>query len=280
MRRPAEIIAFLGLSAGLHLGAILAFGDAAGGPEAQGHEGADRITLAAAPQSVAALAARWAEPPQAVASLTTMPSTPPLPLTTPPALGRDLAPRRAAMPSPPLLPLPDAAPPTAGVTHSAPPPPPPSPPAVAEPPPRVALPAVRPVQRPDTASQPGSTPQAARTAQGQGGGNTAGRAVAPQPAESAADPARHQDLMAQWGAQIMARIERARPRAGSKGQVTLMLTLTRGGDLAGLSVAQSSGDSRLDAAALAAVRGAGRFPPAPAGLRDAHYSFSLPIRFR
>jgi protein TonB len=86
--------------------------------------------------------------------------------------------------------------------------------------------------------------------------------------------------MSQWGAQIMARIERARPRVRGSGQVVLALQITRDGGLAGLSVARSSGDAALDNAALSAVQRAGRFPAAPKGLTDASYGFSLPIRFR
>ena len=69
MRRAAEIIAFLGLSAMVHAGVMMGFGNSPGGSQAQGDTGADQITLAAAPDSMAALAARWAEPPQAAASL-------------------------------------------------------------------------------------------------------------------------------------------------------------------------------------------------------------------
>jgi protein TonB len=86
--------------------------------------------------------------------------------------------------------------------------------------------------------------------------------------------------MAQWGGQIMARIERARPRVQGTGQVTLALQVARSGQLAGLTVARSSGDPALDQAALTAVRRAGRFPAAPDGLTEASYGFSLPIRFR
>jgi putative ABC transport system ATP-binding protein len=48
----------------------------------------------------------------------------------------------------------------------------------------------------------------------------------------------------------MARIERARPRVSASGQVVLAMQVARSGDLAGVSVARSSGDPALDAAAL------------------------------
>jgi protein TonB len=86
--------------------------------------------------------------------------------------------------------------------------------------------------------------------------------------------------MSQWGGAILSRIERSRPRARGTGQVVVQLRLTPGGQLTGVSVAQSSGDAALDQAAVAAVQSVGRFPAAPNGLTDASYGFSLPIRFR
>ncbi len=139
----------------------------------------------------------------------------------------------------------------------------------------------RPIARP--ASPPPSAapaaPQPARIAQGAGGGATQGAAQASAAAASISN-AQRQSLMSGWGAQIMARIERARPRVRGSGQVTLTLQIARSGQLAALSVSQSSGDAALDEAAISAVRRAGRFPAAPDGLTDASYGFSLPIRFR
>ena len=54
MRRMAEILAFLGLSAAVHAGVMAGFGDNTGGPQAQGQAGADRITLAVTRPPVAA----------------------------------------------------------------------------------------------------------------------------------------------------------------------------------------------------------------------------------
>jgi protein TonB len=138
-------------------------------------------------------------------------------------------------------------------------------------------PAARPAQPPRAAAP--STPQPARIAQGAGGGATQGAAQA-SAATASISNAQRQSLMSGWGAQIMARIERARPRVRGSGQVTLTLQIARGGQLAALSVSQSSGDAALDEAAISAVRRAGRFPAAPDGLTDASYGFSLPIRFR
>ena len=135
-------------------------------------------------------------------------------------------------------------------------------------------------EAPARASPAASAPQAARVASGQGGGATQGAAQAVTAAPAALSASQRQSLMAQWGGQIRARIERARPRINGSGQVLLALQVARGGQLTGLSVARSSGDPALDEAALSAVRRAGRFPAAPDGLTDAAYAFSLPIRFR
>jgi protein TonB len=209
------------------------------------------------------------------------PSLPPVtaPTLSAPSAQVDAAPRGSA---PPMLAQPTRAesapttdtaePPAPGGTElaAAQSPRPPERPEGLAPPPRQAAP------------QPAapSTPQPARVASGQGGGATQGSAPAPAPAQPALSAGQRQSLMSHWGAQIMARIERARPRVQGSGQVTLALQIARDGRLAGLSVARSSGNAELDRAALSAVQRAGRFPAAPAGLSEASYGFSLPIRFR
>jgi len=95
--------------------------------------------------------------------------------------------------------------------------------------------------------------------------------------------ARINDLKSGWGAEIRARIE-ARKRYpaqanGASGKVTLRLTITREGRLSAVSVAKSSGSGVLDAAAVRAVKAAGRFARAPKGLGEANYSFTLPMSF-
>jgi protein TonB len=58
------------------------------------------------------------------------------------------------------------------------------------------------------------------------------------------------------------------------------LVVGRDGRLQGVSLAASSGSAALDRAAIEAVRRAGRFPPAPAGLDRAAYTFAVPMTFR
>ncbi len=333
MRRMAEITAFLGLSAAVHAGVVAGLDDSIGGPQGQGIGGADRITLQAAPESLAALALRWTTAPEAVARPTALsdpvladappvfrirpaPSTPerpdalqsPAPDSAPirsapaPALSR---PTTASAPDAPALPqfaapdvvpsTPDTPPRRAAPQLAAPAAQADAPPDIATPPPPgsttlATATSPRPPQRPIEPEPPRaaevprpsapSTPQAARAATGEGGGVTQGAAPAQAQTPPALSPAHRQSLMSQWGAQILARIERARPRVSGSGQVALSLQVARNGQLAGVSVAQSSGNPALDQAALSAVRGAGRFPAAPDGLNEASYGFSLPVRFR
>lgn len=268
MRRAAELIAFLALSAMVHAGVMAEFGDRIGTPEAQGQGGADRITLAAAPESMAALARRWTEPPETATAIAAL-APPPLPDA--PSLPRlEPALSGLSLPSAPQVPQPDAPPLSPPMTTPPPPPAPDADTAVAQSP--------RPMARPAATSAPPSGPQAARLAQGQGGGANSGSA--PTATTPAMTQAQRHSLMADWGVQIMARIERARPRVRGQGQVTLALRIGRDGSLAAISVQHGSGIAALDEAALSAVRRAGRFPPAPDGLQEASYAFTLPIRFR
>jgi protein TonB len=92
-------------------------------------------------------------------------------------------------------------------------------------------------------------------------------------------------LLSDWGGRIRSKINRAKsyPRAervaGVTGTVTLRLTISRDGQIVGLSVVQGSGSDALDAAAVAAVRRAGRLPNAPGELEQDKYTFSLPVTF-
>jgi protein TonB len=92
-----------------------------------------------------------------------------------------------------------------------------------------------------------------------------------------------QSLKASWGNKIRKLIQRRGPGkkgiAGRAGSTVVALTVTRAGQLAAVSILESSGHPVLDAAAVAAVKAAGPFPQAPAELTDGRYSFALPIDF-
>ncbi|MEM0898720.1 MAG: TonB family protein [Pseudomonadota bacterium] len=65
-------------------------------------------------------------------------------------------------------------------------------------------------------------------------------------------------------------------RAGGRGTATIRFTITGGGGLASARVARSSGNSKVDKAALNHVRRSAPFPRPPAG---AQRTFTIPIQF-
>lgn len=254
-RAGLEIAGFTGLALALH---VAVFGWSPGGTaavEGAGDGGEARISLLAASADVAEMVARFDAPELPAAALAT-----PLP---PP----EFRVPEVALPSLAPLPAPDLTPP-------------PAPKAEAEPP--------KPKPAPKTEPSPKTKPRATAThdtagqrAAGSGGGGVAGNNGTAQ--ETVTGTGKVANLRAKWGATIRARIERAKryPSAAGRvgGTVTVRLSVTRGGDLASVALAASSGNAALDAAALEAVRRAGRFPPAPTGLNDPTYGFSLTIRF-
>ncbi|MCK0149079.1 energy transducer TonB [Marivita sp. S6314] len=129
-------------------------------------------------------------------------------------------------------------------------------------------------------------PSAARPAQtARGSGQSSSSAVAPKTkAPAAAGPSKAQLAQAQasWGAKIRSSVARAQRYPNgtrARGTVKLQISVSPAGRVVGVSVVQSSGDRRLDKAALAAVKRA-RLPRAPKGLTAASYRFNLPLSFK
>lgn len=252
---------------GLH-GAALALiaGPLPSGAVAAGDGGADLVTLAPVSGDLTALVAAWETPP----TVAPAPEPPPLPETptapTPLAMP-DLPPASSAPPAPPKPVPAEAAPPP----PDAPPPPP-----AEKPKPKPEAP--KPQPRPEP---PKPAPQPAATAQGTGGSGAAGQSGQAQ--AGTASSAGQEEALAAWGADIRARIERRKtyPRGadGATGTVTLVITVSPRGQLLGASVAASSGHDALDAAALKAVKNAGRLPRAPAGVAADGHSFRFRLRF-
>lgn len=86
-----------------------------------------------------------------------------------------------------------------------------------------------------------------------------------------------------WGSKIRAKIERAKryPRGENRsGNVLLNLRVARTGQLLGVSVRRSSGNAKLDAAAVASVQRARRFVQAPRELTAASYTFAITIELK
>ena len=154
-----------------------------------------------------------------------------------------------------------------------------APPEARAPPP----PATRPQARPDP--EPAATPaqpapsRRAETARGVGDRKAGGEAMSSAPARL--DDAARTSLMGQWGGAIRTRIERQkRYPAGTRASGTVHLVLDVGADgrLLAVGVRRSSGNARLDAAAMEAVRRA-RLPAAPDRLPGARHRFNLPVAF-
>lgn len=195
----------------------------------------------------------------------------------------DLPPERAAPPTP-ALPQPVALA-QLPLDSLAPPPPLPEPP---------VEPQLKPDPKPEPKPEPRVEPKAelvkqtkANTAKppapSQASTKSLAKSNAQGEATEAATAGRVKDLRATWGAAIRKKIERRKsyPRDAGKaaGTATVRLNVTRGGGLAAVSLARSSGNAALDEAALAVVRLAGGFPAAPAELTDPSYVFTLPINF-
>ncbi|MFC5736434.1 TonB family protein [Sinirhodobacter huangdaonensis] len=272
--RPAlEALTCLALALGLHL-AMFGIGLPVGGAPSAGDGGDATITLAAADADLQALVDSWDRVEVPEPELT-LPPTPPAIEAAPEIALPELA-TAPPLPAAPKVPAPVAAD---------------SPPAPqADPAPPPAKPAPKPAPK-QSRREPAETPRkpggATASVAGQRAAGSGGRGA--QGVNGSADvPALTEGVIrsarAEWGAAIRARIERQKryPTAAGRaqGRVTVFLTVTRAGELAAARIATGSGTAALDAAALDAVRRAGRFPPAPAALTEASYSFTLPISFR
>jgi len=260
MIRGLEFAGFVALAAAVHAGIWSAAPDGGG---AGGAQGTETVTLAAAAPRLAALVATWERPVEAQDHAPPPPDLPealPVPDPLPVELPTPRARARHDTPAPPLPEaLPSPAPPeTDRSTADAP-----------------RRPVMRPAREP-TQSAPVRPKQTARDSGRQEAG---GAAQASAPARL--DTATRSSLMAQWGGAIRARIERQkRYPAGTRAQGTVHLVLDVGGDgrLLGVKVAHASGDPRLDAAAVNAVRRA-RLPAKPDRLPGQQHRFTLPVAF-
>ncbi|OLS50084.1 energy transducer TonB [Rhodovulum sulfidophilum] len=289
MRGGLEVLAFGGLALVLHLAVWP--GDEAPGISAAGGGGEDLATLAAATAAIARRVSEWDSPPAPPQALPAPEAPPPpeappelappelLPELTDPAPRRPDLPRLAALAAPEPPPEPERRPDPRPEVRQA----------------RADTP--RPVERPDPKPEPTPAPkpapasqqpvraaasqssdmQQAEKAAGAGG---AARGRAGEASAATRDPGRVATLMAQWGAAIRARIQRRVPEGAGRGAALVELTVSARGTLVSVRVVRSSGNARLDGLALAAVRQAGRFPAAPAGLGDGARSFSLEVRSR
>lgn len=149
-----------------------------------------------------------------------------------------------------------------------------------------ARPALRPDRpKPGAAPTPRTPQSAARPAKkARGSGAQTSTTQAPKRKKPAAvGPSKSQiaNAQQQWGAKITAAIRRAqRTPSGTnaRGTTKLRIAVTPSGQLASLSIIASSGNARLDQAAVRAAKRA-RLPRAPRILTASAYRFNQSIRF-
>lgn len=128
----------------------------------------------------------------------------------------------------------------------------------------------------------GASPEAAPAtrAAGAGGGAEAGDGQAHENTEG--DTVRVANLIRQWGSKIRRGVERKKrsPRNLRRtGTTQVAMTIAHSGALMAASISKSSGQSKLDKAAMRAVKSAAPYVPAPAELGGKSQRFVLNIRF-
>lgn len=318
MSRLIEASLFLSLAAAIHVGAFTAStiaGDGTGG----GQQGVAQVTLAAASGSVAEMVQKWDRRPETLltpakliqpdinAAVQPAPTQDHLPV-------RATLPQLAALPTAPQRPQIDTRLPAMPVTHQPPQQPqqqpqqttpdnlvrtlpdsplrpqtprkliapqPPKPPVADAP--TIPRPTARPKARPTPRAKPKPAQplQKAQTAAGSGNAPVAGQAK-PQKQTATLSSGQQKKLLAGWGARIKRKVLRRKtyPRGTTAtGTTSIRISVSRTGQLAGLSIRKSSGNQKLDQAALRAVKRAGRLPKAPKGLTKTHYGFTLAMTF-
>lgn len=279
MRKPAEILLFGALAVGLHILLMAEWPDQ--GAEAGGVGGAALVSLAGATPQIETMVAAWTRPRAPAQQIETEQPEPQAPSETAPmtsvriSAASHAAIKLAAM-QPPEIDTPHAP----EISTAAPAPP--SPRTEAEPPAPSAtpLPTLRPRAKPAKKKQSASAGVAPQKSAGSGGSANAGNRGSA--ATSTLSKGQEAKLIAVWGARIRSHIERKKRQPSgtrAKGEVVLKMSVDRNGRLQTVSVRRSSGDARLDAAAVAAVQRAGRFPPAPNDLPGTVFGFSLGINF-
>jgi len=306
VRGLIEIPAFAALALGVHL--ALFAGWPGGAPEGAGDSGAAVLSIEGASGAVEAMVAAWETAPARAtaapgldAPAAVAPAGPAPSAETTPAPGETVAglpaPQLAedvpdiVQPAPVPLPVPDVASapvaPVATPAEAAPALPGASRPDArpSGPPSGLSTPEATPAPVVETASAapvPATRPKARPEQLARGAGRQGTRGDrAETSAPSLSDSARR-SLVASWGAEIRARVEARKVHpAGLRaaGRPVVRITVARSGALEAVQVVRSSRIAALDAAAVSAVRRAGRFPEAPGQLDLARVSFDLPISF-
>src|SRR5690606_3327021 len=105
-------------------------------------------------------------------------------------------------------------------------------------------------------------------------------AAAGAPAAASGQGSGGQAEVARYPSVVIRELRRALRRSGSgRGEVVVRFTVSAAGQLAGVSVARSSGNQAVDAAGLATVQRAAPFPPIPPGAGRSSWTFDVPLAF-
>ncbi|MBO9402660.1 energy transducer TonB [Shimia sp. R9_3] len=192
-------------------------------------------------------------------------------MATPPAQlpPEQPAPPQAAVPpraAPPELPRPMEAP----VLEAA-----PKAPASPPPPPKPPAPEKKKTEKKAAQSATDSIQIDARRAQGEGGKTAKGKNGDEKTAS--VSNAKRKSLARKWANAARARIAQRTPSGVGEGTATVRITVSVDGKVSGIFLLKSSGNTRLDQAALKSVRAAGRMPKAPAGLGVPSLKMDIPI---
>ncbi|MBU2980709.1 TonB family protein [Lentibacter algarum] len=271
MTRAGEFAAFFGLAALVHVGLFAQFGQS--GAQSQGEAGQASVSLMTSPADMTARVAEWTRPveamqdlPEALAPLNAAQTSaqPLAPLPTPPAMKpHQTTPLAAPTEGHVQLDTQSATPTVAALA-----------PDTSKRPKTRPAPAAKPRR-----SQPASSAPAKQKASGGQTGQNAGNTAVTRSATLS--KAKRRNLMAQWGASIRNRIERQKrypSGTNASGTTVLRIVVSKAGRVVGVSLAKSSGNRKLDQAAIRAVKRA-RLTAAPKGLSAAQFKFNLPVAF-
>lgn len=86
---------------------------------------------------------------------------------------------------------------------------------------------------------------------------------------------------ATWRGRLVAHLNRHKrhPGGGARGTSSIAFTINRSGNVTGVRLTRSSGNSRLDRAALALARRASPVPRPPSSVKGGRITVNVPIRF-
>ncbi|MEC7764817.1 MAG: TonB family protein [Pseudomonadota bacterium] len=272
MRDGAEILALSAVTTVIAL--FLVPLPAMVGEEGSGASGEAVVSVAASSASVEQMVERWEAPPEVAVETPEVAAPPEMTAPVQPTAPSEPTPTARPLPMTPTAPTMSALPETDTAAPA-----PRHAPDTSPRPQRRPEPEPEPRREPAQVASQASQAQAEQRAQGQGQGGNAGQARQSQ-ATATVSAATKRTLMSQWGGQIQGAIARRAPRGAGRGTAIVRLTVAANGALAGVALAQSSGNPNIDRLALQAVRTAGRFSPAPAGLGSGPFSFTVPIQSR